>query len=105
MELGDNKSYPVRGIGSTSLELENRGSVHLNNILFVPGLQKNLLSISCLEDKGDRVAFIDGKVVVWDKSSSIDNGQVIRIHEGRLYRLLTPLSQALVHIKVSPCEL
>ena len=64
VELGDNKSYPVRGIGSTSLELENGGNIHLNKILFVPGLHKNLLSISCLEDKGDRVAFIDGKFVV-----------------------------------------
>ena len=64
VELGDNKSYLVRGIGSTSIELENGGNIHLNNILFVPSLHKNLLSISSLEDKGDRVAFIDGKFVV-----------------------------------------
>lgn len=62
IELGDNKSYLVKGIGSTSLELESGGSIHLNNILYVPGLKKNLLSIPCLEDKGDRVAFVDGKV-------------------------------------------
>lgn len=53
IELG--KSYPVRGIGSTSLELENGGNIHLNNILFVPGLHKNLLSISCLKDNGDKL--------------------------------------------------
>ena len=35
VELGDNKSYPVRGIGSTSIELENGSNIHLNNILFV----------------------------------------------------------------------
>jgi len=65
VELGDKKSYLVRGIGSTSLKLENGGNINLNNILFVPCLQKNPLSMSCLEDKGDRVAFINGKVVVW----------------------------------------
>lgn len=58
IELGDKKIYLVRGFGSTSLEPENGGNIHLNNILFVLGLQKNLLSISCLEDKGHRVTFI-----------------------------------------------
>ena len=67
VELGDNKIDYVRGMGSTSLKLENGAKLHLNNILYVPGLKKNLLSISCLEDKGDRVAFVDGKVMVWEK--------------------------------------
>ena len=52
-----------------------------------------------------RVAVIDGKVVVWGKKSSIEDARMIGICEGRLYRLLTPLAQALVHIEVSPCEL
>jgi len=72
IELGDNKSHHVRGTRSTSLELENGGNIHLNNIPFVQGLHKNLLSISSLEDKSDRVAFNDGRVVVWGKNSSIE---------------------------------
>lgn len=99
VELGDKKSYLVRGIGSTSLELENGGNIHLNNILFISGLQKNILSISYLEDKLDRVAFVDVKVVIWDKRSSIENAKIIGIREGRLYRLMTPPSQDLVHIE------
>jgi len=31
VELGDKKSYPVSGIESTSLDLENEGNIHLNN--------------------------------------------------------------------------
>ena len=61
-------------------------------------------SISSLEDKGDRVSFIDGKVVVWSKNSSIENARVIGIREGRLYKLLSPLAQALVHIEINPFE-
>ena len=45
VELGDKKIYLVRGIGSTSLELENGGNIHLNNILFFTGLHTTLLSI------------------------------------------------------------
>jgi len=65
MELGDNKSYDVKGLGSTSLKLENGGKLHLNDVHYVPSLKKNLLYIPCLEDKGDRIAFLDRKVLVW----------------------------------------
>jgi len=44
------------------LKLENGSRLHLNNILYVPSLKKDFISISCLEDKGERVAFVDGKV-------------------------------------------
>jgi len=80
IELGDNKIYLMKGIGSTLLELESSGSIHLKNILYVLGLKKNLLSISCLEDKGDKIAFFNGKVWVWGKGSSINEARVIGIH-------------------------
>lgn len=95
----------VKGIGSTSLELEYGGNIHLNNILDVLGLKKKLLYISFLKDKGDRVAFLNGKVIVWAKGSSIENSRTIGVHEGRFYRLLTPPPQALVHLDINPCEL
>ena len=66
------------------MKLENGAKLHLNNILHVTGLKKNLLSIYFLEDKGDRVAFVDGKVLVWGKDSSINKGRVIGVHEGSL---------------------
>lgn len=104
VELGDNKSYAVRGMGSTSLKLENGSRLHLNNILYVPGLKKNFLSISCLEDKGERVAFVDGKVLVWGKGSSIDKARVIGVCEVSLYRVISP-PQVLVHMEISAIEL
>jgi hypothetical protein len=41
--------------------MESRNSIHLSNVLYVLGLKRNLVSISYLEEKGDRVAFVDGK--------------------------------------------
>jgi len=79
MELGNNKSYLVKGIESTSIKLENGSNIHLNNIPFVPSLHKNLLSISRLENKGERVAFVDGKVVEWSKDSTVEQAKVIGI--------------------------
>ena len=59
MELGDKKGYAVKGLGSTSLELKSRLKLHLNNILYVPSLKNNFISIYCLEDKGDKIYFVD----------------------------------------------
>ena len=87
------------------MELKSSGSIHLNNILYVPGLKKKLLYISCLEDRGDRVSFVNSKVMVCSKGSSIDDAKVIRICEGKLYRILDQLTQALVHDEINPCEL
>ena len=99
------RALDLHCLGSTSLKMENGAKFHLNNILYVPGLKKNLLSISCLEDKGDIVSFFDGKVLVWEKYSSIDKARVIGVHEGSLYRFITPPPQSLVHMEINPIEL
>jgi hypothetical protein len=72
---------------------------------FVQDLKKNLLYISALEDKGFRVAFVDGQVLLWPKSSSIDSTTVIGVREGGLYKLKGHPEQALVHNSVSSSEL
>ena len=36
----------------------------MKDVLFVPGLKNNLLSISTLDAKGMRVAFVDGQVLM-----------------------------------------
>ena len=50
----------------------------MKEILFVLGLKKNLLSISALDAKGMRVAFIDGQVIMWPKGKTITDAVVIR---------------------------
>jgi len=100
-----NNNYVVKGVGKASIELEFGSNVHLSNILDVPGLKKNLVFVSCLEYKGDRVAFVDGKVLVWSKASSIDDASVIGIHDGRLYRFVSQPDQVLVHDEIDPSEL
>jgi transposase InsO family protein len=84
VELGDKSTYPVEGFGQASIKLESSNHVHLRNVLYVPGLEKNLVSISCLEDKGNRIAFIDEKVLSWHKDSNIEDVRVIGRREGNL---------------------
>jgi hypothetical protein len=79
VELGDDSRHAVKGVGEASYQLDSGNSISIKDVLFVQGLKKNLLSISALEDKGFRVAFVDGQVLLWPKSSSIDDATVIGV--------------------------
>jgi hypothetical protein len=105
VELGDKNTYLVKGIGHASIKLKSCNNVHLSNVLYVPSLEKNLVSISCLEDKGNKISFVDGEVLSWSRDSSIENDRVIGTREGRLYRLLERNDEAIIHDEVNPSEL
>jgi hypothetical protein len=74
----------MEGFGQASIKIKTCNYVHLSNVLYVPGLENNLVSISFLEDKGNRIAFVDGKVLSWHKDSSIENARVIGSREGNM---------------------
>lgn len=59
VELGENVKYAVKGIGTTSFQLNSEKPLEMCEVLYVPGLKKNLLSISAMEDRGYAVAFVD----------------------------------------------
>ena len=77
----------------------------MKDVLYVPGLKKNLLSISTLDAKGMRVVFVDGRVLMWPKGKTIDDAVVIGKQEGGLYKLKGQPEQALFHDSVEPSEL
>ena len=54
----------------------------MKDVLFVPGLKKNILSILALDAKRMRVAFVDGRVLMSSRGKTIDNAIVIREQEG-----------------------
>ena len=56
----------------------------MKEVLFFPGLKKNLLSIFVLDAKGMRVAFIDGQVIMCPKGKTINDEVVIGEQEGGL---------------------
>ena len=68
-------------------------------VLYVPGIKRNLISITALED-GHNVAFMDGKVITWAKNSSIKKAKLIGQRKGYLYELNSESNrpiQTLIH--------
>ena len=49
----------------------------MKDVLYVLGLKNNILSISALDEKGIRVAFIDVQVLMFAKGKTIDVATVI----------------------------
>ena len=49
VKLGDDYEYPIKGSGESSYKLDSGKSMTMKEVLFVPGLKKNLLSISALD--------------------------------------------------------
>ena len=54
----------------------------MKDVLYFPGLKKNLLSISSLDKKGFWVAFIYGEVLMFRRGKSIKYAPVIGTEEG-----------------------
>ena len=86
VELGDDTIYEIEGVGLTSIQLDSETILHIEDILYVPGLEKNLLLVAGLEDKGYRVIFMDKKVLLWSKKGLLSSTEVIGVREGCLYK-------------------
>ena len=61
IEMGDNGRYSATSIGTISFERESGKPFRLKEVMHVPGLKKNLISVAMLEDKGYDVVFSEGK--------------------------------------------
>ena len=77
VKLEDDYQYPIKGTGESPYKLESGKSMTMKDVLFVPRLKKNLLSIYALYAKRMRVSFIDGQVIMWPKGKTIDDAVVI----------------------------
>ena len=105
VKLGDDYQNPIKRIGATSYKQDSENSLKMKNVLYVPGLKKNLLSIFALEENGMKVAFFDGQVLMWPKGKTLDDTTMIGEQEGGLYKLKGQPEQALVHESIRLSEL
>jgi hypothetical protein len=75
----------VRAVGRGTVSL--RPPMLFRDVLYVPGLKKNLISVSTIQDRGFEVSFRGEEVLIYPKGSSITSARVIGTHDGKLYRL------------------
>jgi hypothetical protein len=83
--LGDDTIVRVVGHGTISFQRELRPPLVFRDVLYVPGLKKNLISVSSIQDRGFEVSFRGTKVLIHPKGSNTTYGRVIGTREGSLY--------------------
>jgi hypothetical protein len=103
--LGDDYQYPIKGVGESNYKLNSGTPMKMKDVLYVPGLTKNLLSISYLQKKGFRISFIDGEVLMWAKGETMKEAIVIGKEEVGLYKLKGHSEATMTHAIENPCEL
>jgi hypothetical protein len=75
IEMGDDGKYSATGIGTITFQRESGKPFQLKNVMHVPGLKKNLVSVAMLEDRGYDVVFSSGVAYLRQKAT----GQVKNI--------------------------
>jgi hypothetical protein len=94
--LGDDNIVRVVGRGTVKFFRETMPPISLRDVLYVLGLKKNLISVSILQDRDLEVSFRGTEVLIHPKGSTLTSGKVIRVRDGKLYRLLFQPLPALV---------
>eukprot|EP00253_Pinus_taeda_P019110 PITA_19110 len=85
IEMDDDGRYSATGIGTISFERESSKPFVLKEVMHVPRLKKNLISVEMLEDKGYDVVFSEGKAFLHSKTTG--ETQKIGAQVKNLYQL------------------
>ena len=78
MKLGDDYQHPIKGSGEASYKLDSGKYLKMKDVLYVLGLKNNILSISTLDAKGIRVAYIDVQVLMWKNRKTTNDEPIIK---------------------------
>ncbi|MCO5554847.1 hypothetical protein L7F22_008383 [Adiantum nelumboides] len=65
----NNASYPIKGVGKILITISDGSDLCLPDVLYAPGIKKNLLSVSSLAKNGLRVIFEDDRCIVRDREN------------------------------------
>ena len=87
VELGDDMVVRAVGKGTVAFQRESRPLLRFRDLCYVLGLEKNLISVSTIEDKGLEVLFKGGHVYIFPKGARFATAKVIGTSIGKLYKL------------------
>jgi len=62
--LGDSRTTPIQGKGKVLLKLTSRKILALNDVLHVPSIRVNLVSVALLGKVGAKIFFESDKIVM-----------------------------------------
>jgi hypothetical protein len=89
VRCGASTMHAMKGVGCVTFQLESSGSLDEVEVLYVPEMKVNFLSVLALEDMGYAMMFKDGQVLIRSEGADTQDATVRHgIKEGMMYRVL-----------------
>jgi hypothetical protein len=82
--LGDKTIFRAVEHGTVSIQRELIPPLVFRDVLYVPRMKKNLISVSSILDRGFEVSFRGTEVLIHPKGSNVTSGRVIGTRDGNL---------------------
>ena len=84
--LRDDDIVRAVGVGTLTFDREPKPPLKVSDVLYVPGMRKNLISVSALEDRGYEILFSRGQVLIYPRGAPADLARVIGVHYAKVYK-------------------
>ena len=95
VKFGDNSRIQIKGRGNIKITQKDGDILRLLNVLYVPDLAANILSLGRLDEEGCHMTMVGGKLTIFDRNGRLD--PEVQRSEGRLYLLkINVVDQCLV---------
>ena len=64
MRVGSGQIISAAAVGTTRLEFEKNKFLILENVYYIPGFSRNLISVSMLHEQGFKISFNNNSIVI-----------------------------------------
>ena len=71
VKFGDNSRIQIKGKGAIEVNQKNGSTLRLCNVLFVPQLEVNILSLGRLDEEGYRMNMGEGKLTIFNHNGQL----------------------------------
>jgi transposase InsO family protein len=87
MTAAGGETHRVAGYGDILVKFHDGEIKNIKNVLYVPGIHRNLLSVGRIADQGYRVEFSSNRVTIWEKDTKDVLCHDSKMSGNGLYRL------------------
>ena len=67
--LCDDRVVRAVGVGTLIFQRESKPPLKVSDVLYVPGMRKNLIFVSALEDRGYELLFKGGQALIYPRGT------------------------------------
>ena len=83
---GDDSMIRAVSVGTLTFDRGPKPPLKVSDVLYVPGMKKNLISVLAFEDRGYDVLFRRGQVLIYPRGTPDFSARVIGVRHAKVYK-------------------